>query len=116
MKKRWEDAVNLVLGMWLFFSPFIMKFTMIQAVINAGILGVAIIVFTVWALAVPKVWEEWVNTGLGLWLVISPWILGFTPETSATWNTVIVGLVVLVMSLKATRPVRRISTATSSRP
>ncbi|MFN2111113.1 MAG: SPW repeat protein [Anaerolineae bacterium] len=36
---------------------------------------------------------------LGAWLLASPWLLGFSHQTVATDNIMIVGLVVVVMSL-----------------
>lgn len=48
-------------------------------------------------------WEEWVNVVLGVWLILSPWILGFSGMTNAMWNAVIVGLLVGVLALSVTR-------------
>ena len=107
MEKCWEDWVNLVMGVWLFFSPFTLNYTMLQAVWNAWLLGIAIIIFTVWALSIPKVWKEWTTTILSLWLVISPWLAGFSQETDATWNFVMVGLIIFVLSVKAILPSHR---------
>lgn len=109
MRQRWEDWVNLVLGIWLFVSPWILGYAGIQgAAWNAYIMGIAIVVFTVFALRIPKPWEEWVNSAVGLWMVLSPWILGFGGQTAATWNAVLVGLAVLSISLEATRPSRQV--------
>jgi SPW repeat len=46
-------------------------------------------------------WEEWANLVLGVWLVISPWMLGFSGLVAAMWNAVIVGAVVAVLALWA---------------
>jgi hypothetical protein len=35
-----------------------------------------------------------VNLAVGVWLIISPLVLGFSNETGAMWNHIIVGLVV----------------------
>jgi SPW repeat-containing protein len=44
----------------------------------------------------PKQWEDWCDWGLGIWLVLSPWVLLFEKDTTATRNAVIVGgLIVL---------------------
>lgn len=46
-----------------------------------------------------------VNVLLGLWLVLSPWLLRYSDEATATWNQVVVGsLVVLLAAVRATRP------------
>lgn len=44
-------------------------------------------------------WQDWANLVLGLWLVLSPWILGFSGTSSATWNAVLLGLAVGLLSL-----------------
>jgi hypothetical protein len=107
-RQRWEDWINLILGAWLFLSPWILNYTVSQgAAWNAYILGIAIIVFTIIALSTPKPWEEWVNTALGVWLIISPWVVGFATQAAATWNAVILGIIVLAISLEATRPSRQ---------
>jgi hypothetical protein len=108
MRQRWEDWVNFILGIWLFFSPWILGYALIQsAAWNAYVIGVAFVVFTIWALSIPKPWEEWINAILGLWLLFSPWILGFSAQLVATWNALICGVIVLVLSLEATRPTRQ---------
>jgi len=36
------------------------------------------------------------NILAGIWLIISPFVLGFYPEASPLWNTLIVGVIVAV--------------------
>jgi hypothetical protein len=43
-------------------------------------------------------WEEWANLALGIWLVVSPWVLGFT-HTSAMHFSVGVGAAVAFMAI-----------------
>jgi hypothetical protein len=31
-------------------------------------------------------WEEWPNLVMGAWLVVAPWVLGFSGVASAKWN------------------------------
>jgi hypothetical protein len=42
-----------------------------------------------------------VNAALGVILLISPWLIGFATEPSATWSAVIGGAVISVMALAA---------------
>ena len=108
MRQRWEDWINCILGIWLFFSPWILSYsTNHVAAWNAYVIGIALFVFTIWALSIPKPWEEWVNAVLGLWLVVSPWVLAFSTQLVPAWNAVICGLIVLVLSLESTRPARQ---------
>jgi hypothetical protein len=43
----------------------------------------------------PK-WEDWVGIGLGVWLSASPWILGFSHETTPTVNALLVGIILVL--------------------
>lgn len=95
-EKRWQDWLMLVLGVWLFFSPFILQFTSYTAMAawNSYILGIAVAAFAVIALVAPRMWEEWTNLVLGAWLVVAPFLLGYSGESTAAWSHVIVGIVI----------------------
>jgi hypothetical protein len=41
----------------------------------------------------------WVVVILGLWLIVSPWVLGYSGQVNATWNAVIVGIIFFVVGL-----------------
>ncbi|WP_207486084.1 SPW repeat protein [Arenibaculum pallidiluteum] len=43
-------------------------------------------------------WEEWVNAVLGVWAIVSPWVLGFADVPAATWSHALVGLVVAALA------------------
>ena len=43
----------------------------------------------------PKQWEDWCDWALGIWLVLSPWVLLFEKDTPATRNAVIVGSLII---------------------
>ncbi|HDY73047.1 MAG TPA: hypothetical protein ENH86_00535 [Candidatus Jorgensenbacteria bacterium] len=44
-------------------------------------------------------WNYWVLIGLGLWSILSPWILGFSSLNLVTWNSITVGSLVVVFVL-----------------
>ena len=46
----------------------------------------------------------WFNVVLGIWLILSPFILGFATR-EATWNNIIVGFLVLMLALSSRREV-----------
>ena len=104
--KRWQDLGNIVLGVWLFISPWVMNYvdSIPNAAQNAYLLGLAIVVFAAVAIYIPRVWEEGINMALGAWMIVSPWVLGFASERDVTANAVIVG--VLVTALAAWAMVR----------
>ncbi|MGE0079985.1 MAG: SPW repeat protein [Thiohalomonadaceae bacterium] len=94
-KGLWQDWVNLVLGVWLFVAPFFgIGATSEAAVWNSYLAGIAIVVFAWASLAKPQRWKEWINLIIGVWLIISPFALGYTALQGAMWNHIIVGLLV----------------------
>lgn len=100
LSRQWQDAVNTVLGVWLVVSPWVLGYaTATTPAWNAWVLGVVIAVTGIAALTAFHRWEEWVNAVLGAWLVVSPWLLGFTGLTAALWNQIVVGIVVAGLAI-----------------
>lgn len=101
-QQRWQDWINLLLGIWLFISPWVVGFegSQMAASWNAWILGVAIVVFSAIAVSMPQSWEEVINLLLGIWMVISSWVIGVTSRAAQT-NAVIVGLLVILFAILA---------------
>lgn len=50
-----------------------------------------------------KRWQDWLNLALGIWLFFSPWMLGFSFDESALWNTLIVGIHALLAASRQSR-------------
>ncbi len=44
-------------------------------------------------------WNSWVNLIVGILLIISPFVLGFSGNITATWTAVIAGIVVALVSV-----------------
>lgn len=44
-------------------------------------------------------WYHWVVVGLASWLLISPWILGYSSLNLIVWNNLIVGVLLVVFTL-----------------
>ena len=69
-----------------------------EATWNALIIGALIVAFAIAELMRFREWEEWFGMVFGLWLIVSPWVLGFAQMSgsgtayTATWNMVIVGV------------------------
>ncbi len=100
-RQRWQDWVNLILGAWLFFSPWILQYaTGGPGTWNSYIFGIGVALFAALALFVPRRWEEWTNFAIGIWLIISPFVLRFESRT-AVWNVIILGLAVSLFALWA---------------
>jgi hypothetical protein len=43
----------------------------------------------------PEHWEDWCDWLLGIWLILSPWILRFESDSAATVATVLAGFFVI---------------------
>ena len=98
--KHWQDVVNAVLGLWVIISPWVLGFDgSSMAMSNAVIVGVLLVATALGAAFVPRAWEEWTEAGIGLWLVVSPWILGFSGNRNAMLSTVIAGVIVVALAL-----------------
>jgi hypothetical protein len=100
---RWQDWVNLAIGIWLFISPMVMIFPAGVPAIswNAYVIGAAIVIFSAYAVYLPRAWEEALNALFGIWLIIAPWILGFSDQKEAMMHSLIVGAVVVILALWA---------------
>jgi hypothetical protein len=94
---KYCDVANLVLGAILFISPWLFAFEAGAASQNAIISGVVIALLSIAALTAFAVWEEWLNLIVGLWVIVSPWILGFVATTAMTVH-LIIGLIVAVLA------------------
>lgn len=115
--QRWQDWVMLVFGAWLFFSPWWMTgyaSTGSVAAWNSYIFGIATAIVAIIALAAPALWEEWLNLAIGIWLIISPFVLAYWgPEHGAGWNTLILGILIGIDALWALSVARGTSVTAS---
>jgi len=91
------DLYNLALAAVLFFSPWLFKLTNSTGKMDIWASGAAIAAISLVAIAAYANWEEWANFALGLWLVASPWLLGFA-HTRAMHFSIGVGVVVAFMA------------------
>jgi SPW repeat len=89
-------VLNLILGAFLLVSPWIFSFESGAPTQNAVICGIIIAVLSIAALAAFTEWEEWLNLIVGLWTLVSPWVLGFTGNAMTVH--VIVGILVAVIA------------------
>ena len=63
---------------------------------NFVICGAIALVLAVAALTAYRMWEEWVDVVLGLWLIASPWILNFSTVRPALWSAIISGAIIVI--------------------
>jgi hypothetical protein len=87
------DVANLILGMVLFFSPWVFDLSAGPQWQTASTVGIAIALLSIAALAAFAVWEEWLNLVAGVTLIVAPWALGFQDSNAVTTDVVIGGIV-----------------------
>lgn len=100
--KHWQDPTSLALGLWLVASPWLLGYdhslTATQNFVVVGILVAALALFELFKVAA---WEEWSSFALGIWLAISPWLLGFSSIAAAMFNALVVGIAIAALALWA---------------
>lgn len=115
---NWQDWANLALAVWLFVSPWVLRFGAgepeaanvavaavdpatgaANAAWNASLLGAIVAAVSVSAIARMEFWQERLNVVLAIWIFVAPWVLGFTPLRLASWDHWVVGVLVFVISM-----------------
>lgn len=96
----WQDSLTFLLGVGLFFSPWLFGFQDdTGAALNANLVGAVLVVMALMALFAFHQWEDWISGLLGAWLIISPWFLGFSAAMAPTITHVLVGLAAIVLAI-----------------
>ncbi|WP_198683453.1 SPW repeat domain-containing protein [Peristeroidobacter agariperforans] len=104
--RRWIEWVNVLLGLWVIAAPIVLTSTQADglAAWNSWSVGVGMVALAAFAMYKPSLSADAIGVGLGLWLVVSPWLLGFAAELpGAAINGVIVGLLVICYAFWAMR-------------
>lgn len=98
---RFASTINVVAGIWLVICSFLLPGFNAVSQANDLLLGIMIAL-----VAASRAYRtnfspipSWINVVFGLWVLASPWLLGFSRLEMATWNNFIVGLVVAACAL-----------------
>lgn len=98
----WLSWVAFLGGLWLIISPFILGYSATNAAMNNDVIvgvivGVLALITIIWARQTAS-WLSWIIALVGIWEIAAPFLLGYTSTTSAAWNGVILGIIILVFS------------------
>ncbi len=108
---RGLSVVNLLAGIWMIICPFAIGAST-GARWNDVIFGVLIGLCAIGRMASPAARGlSWANVVFGIWLIISPFVLGFA-GSGIQWNNVVTGIIVVVFGLWAAQ--HRLSVATTT--
>jgi hypothetical protein len=102
IKIKWRreaalDIYNLMLGAFLFASPWLLASTRGPMGEEAWVSGGLIVLISAASLVAFANWKEWSVLALGLWLAISPWVLGFH-NTAAMKLNIGIGLLIAYLA------------------
>jgi hypothetical protein len=96
-----ESAINVLLGIWFFVSPWVFGVYTRPNAWNAWIIGAAIVIFAGIRAANPLSLRifSWVNMALGICVFASPWVYSYTANTGRFINSICVGIAVFVLAI-----------------
>ena len=101
--RRWVDWVNVILGVWLIVSAWVLVLNATEGAIawSSWSAGCAIVALAAFSMYRASVGADALGIIIGIWLVASPWILRLRDQPSAATNAVIMGLLVIGYALWA---------------
>lgn len=115
---RLTSGLNILAGLWLVMSPYGFGYYLVNPPFwNSVAVGFAVAILAIVRVVLPFSFVEigWINFGLGAYLAISPFLFGFADLAPALWNSVLVGIFIMIMAawsaVAGSRGARVISTA-----
>lgn len=92
-------GLNLLAGIWLIISPWVLGYTSDDATWNPVVFGaiVAVLALVRLAGAYRASWLSWINAAIGVWLFVSAYWLA--DSATASWNVGVLGVIVFVLGV-----------------
>jgi hypothetical protein len=87
------DVYNLAVGLFLAASPLFVAYVHDVGRDDIWVSGVIVALTSIAAIVAFSDWEEWLNLALGIWLIVSPWVLGFA-HTKAMHISIFAGIII----------------------
>ncbi|MFE6525112.1 SPW repeat protein [Streptomyces sp. NPDC057794] len=97
------DGPVFLLGLYCAASPWIVHYTTSQPplVTHNLIMGIAIGLLALGFTRAPERMYglSWAMCALGVWMIVSPWIVGDSPDAGVVWNNIIIGALAVILGL-----------------
>ncbi|MFE9923238.1 SPW repeat protein [Streptomyces sp. NPDC005774] len=97
------DGPVFLLGLYCAVSPWILHYTTSQPslVPHNLIVGIAIGLLALGFTAAPARMYglSGAMCALGVWMIVSPWIVGTNPDAGVIWNNIIIGALTLLLGI-----------------
>ena len=95
------STITLLAGLWYFISPWLYGIYTAHNAWNSWIVGAVVVILAAIRLSSPMKTAalSWINCLLGIWTFFSPWIYGYTGDTSRSVNSFCVGVIMFVTAV-----------------
>ncbi|MDN0199064.1 SPW repeat protein [Streptomyces sp. S.PNR 29] len=97
------DGPVFLLGLYCAVSPWILHYTTSQPplVTHNLIVGIAIGLLAIGFTTTPERMYglSWAMCAMGVWMIISPWIVGDSPDAGVIWNNVVIGALAVLLGM-----------------
>jgi hypothetical protein len=95
------DGPVFLLGLYCAVSPWILHYTTSQPALGTHnlIMGIAISLLALGFTVTPERMYglSWAICAMGAWMIISPWIVGISPDAGVVINSIIIGALAVVL-------------------
>ena len=111
------SAINIVAGLWFFVSPWVYGAYTNADAWNSWIVGAIIAIFAAiqYGNQVGIKFLSWINCFLGIWVFCSPWVYAYVGNTGRFVNSLVVGVIIFVLALRAATAAPRTIESTGPR-
>ncbi|MFI6807910.1 SPW repeat protein [Streptomyces luteogriseus] len=97
------DGPVFLLGLYCAASPWIVHYTTSQPalVTHNLIMGIAIGLLALGFTRAPERMYglSWAMCAVGVWMIVSPWVVGESPDAGVVWNNIIIGALAVLLGL-----------------
>jgi hypothetical protein len=92
---------SFILGAWMVLSPFLLHYAHTAATANSVVIGLVIAGLSFIRIrSASDTWASWSLAGTGLWVVLSPFIFGYS-KAGTYWNELLLGLALIIIMFSA---------------